>query len=489
MAGFMAAPRAALGPDRSFHVTLSLVVGLAAVAIGVYAARDLPLMPVLGPDSPSYLNLAPSRPPGYGLLLALFAQLWPGLAGLPQVQLAALVVASALLATAVGLRLRSVPAALAMLGLLWVPEDQRYWVRTVMADPLFLATVMLALAAMIAPWGEERALLMAGIATAVGVLLRNAGAALALALAVQVLLQARGTGARRSALLLARAVGPTIAALAVAAAVHLAVNDVAMPGGWSGVSLLGKGLLLLTPESARGLDPALATLGDEVAAAKAALAEVPGFRLSLRVQHDYHDQLRFELAWARLLAASAGDPAAPDRIARVIALKAIAGDPVGYAWLALRDWLSLFAWPDDITASERAADARALAAMPELPILAAHWQAKDPTLRILLPPPTGLAKVAVVRIVGAVGSATALAVIALACWRTLAGGRRMAPPLVFAALAAQAMAASTALVEGGLSRYAMALWPFSAVVVLLAVAALAGTALAWRFTRPAQARA
>jgi hypothetical protein len=120
-------------------------------------------------------------------------------------------------------------------------------------------------------------------------------------------------------------------------------------GSWSGVSLLGKALVLTEPADAAELPAPVGENLDVVAESRRLLAEQPDLAARLRAQVQVSGDVRFAVFWK---AADAGWPewqTADDRekgiLAMGIARRLIAAHPWRYATLWANDWLSLVVYP------------------------------------------------------------------------------------------------------------------------------------------------
>jgi hypothetical protein len=126
----------------------SVALAIATVAIFVWLARDLPRIPLLAPDSESYIEFSPVRPHGYSLFLAAYRLVFEDLAHLPSVQLALYLAAVFLLGAGVGLRARSLPAAAATLFLVCGLTDTSDF-QSVLSDTIYAATLAAATACVV----------------------------------------------------------------------------------------------------------------------------------------------------------------------------------------------------------------------------------------------------------------------------------------------------------------------------------------------------
>ena len=444
---------------------------LSAVAAGLFVliASRLPLLPRFNPDTLSYLDLLPTRPPAYGLLLNAWTRLVGDLSGLPQFQAAVVVGAALALAVAATRRTGSLLLGLCLLCAIFLPSDLHYWCGLAMTDALFAASVMLMLAASLRldPGRPVTCLLRIGVWAAMGLALRNAG--MPLVAGAELLALAVAWGQRmRPWRPLAAATLPALLALALSIAVHWQVNGRATPGAWSGVSLAGKALLLTCPGDEAWLPPALhaaPSLAEEVRVAPRA----SDWLLRQRIRLAQYDAIRFGKLWPDLKAAGIVDPMRIDAIVGPAARRAIHRDPVGYLRLALSDWIALWALPLRITTAEREAALRDVANHPP-PLL----DLTEPDVQHFMAPPAERPFVVWFQRSVSV-AAFAIGVVAILIAVPLLLRRRplgQHDAMLFAALLLHGSFAVVASVEGGLSRYAMPLWPAQLLLCVLAANAV-----------------
>src|SRR5712671_2090067 len=129
--------------------TLLVLAVLATVFFWLLNAA-VPVMPIETADSEAYVEFSAIRPHGYSWLLAAYRSfVHEDLAYLPSVQLAAYIGSLFLLATAVGCRTGSFPAAAAVLILAclctWTSEAEAVMSDAVYAAALICATALLVL--------------------------------------------------------------------------------------------------------------------------------------------------------------------------------------------------------------------------------------------------------------------------------------------------------------------------------------------------------
>lgn len=463
-----------------------MVTFLVWAATTAYVFARLPWLPTETPDSESYLALDPSRPPAYGWLLNGYLKAKGGegleaLGGLPLLQTA--LVALALLAFArqldrlLGRRWAGSVAVLAV----WANAATYEATRWVMSEALFLPAVLLGLALAFAHARRGDAWTLAGCAAsfAFAALARNSGAVMLAIPALLALLDgARPAGRRLARVCLAAGVAVLVLAGGMLDT-HARHGRFAL-GSNSGISLLGKGLLLLGAAPDR--DPVLAAAAVRAAEARAAVAAAPGLLATMRAQAQAYELLRWpsffpeaEAAWP---AWREGDPAERNAIASRIAKDAIAAAPGRYAALAARDWLGLVLlphlWPPALGGGNSGHDFFAgCRAAPE-----SCWA----FFSLPLPTPYAVSALAV-SLGGFVASLAAL----LVTLPGVLGGGALAPAerVVFALVVAiQGTLLGTALTEAGLWRYTIHVNAMNAAVL----AWLAHRALGWVSGRQAVAR-
>jgi hypothetical protein len=125
-------------------------------------------------------------------------------------------------------------------------------------------------------------------------------------------------------------------------------------GSFGGVSLLGKGLILIEPADLRNLPKgasfaAAATLAPAVQA-RASIADAPDLASAMRAQMQSTEDLRFAVffpaaakTWTEFAAADWRERAV---VSSHVALLLIAAHPHSYARLWLRDWTGLLLYPN-----------------------------------------------------------------------------------------------------------------------------------------------
>lgn len=323
---------------------------LLGLVLAARMARRLPLLPEPTGDSQAYLDQAAYRPPLYGWLLQAWQTLAGGLQHLPLLQLLLLVAAVVVFAVALGqlLRRRWVPPVV-VLGVLAHPavHDSP---RTLMTEALFLVCVLASLAALCRYAARPGLLpLLLGAACAgLATLARSTGLIMVLLPVLLALFDARYPlrfAWRRAA-----------AAALVAAAVLVGGMGWTWQrhghfelGSWTGISLLGKALLLAQPEDLAALPPPVAAAMPVIERSRALLAAQPDLPTRLRAQVQVSGDMRFVAFWpaaeALWPAWQAADDREKGRLAMALDRQLIAAHPGAYLNLVAHDWLSLVLHP------------------------------------------------------------------------------------------------------------------------------------------------
>jgi hypothetical protein len=437
------------------------------LVVTVYVFARLPWHPGLTPDSLSYLEFAPSRPPGYSWLLGVYAHLHGGegvaaLGGLPFLQAGMVAVTLLVFARQVDRLLGSRWIGALPVLAVWVNTSTYESLRWVMSESLFLAAILLGLACALvyARRGNIGMLIISAACFAVSALARNIGIFL---LAIPILLALLEPG-RRVTQRFGRSV---IAVLAAGLVLSAGLVDSQLRHGRlglgtnGGISLLGKGLLLL--RDAPGQDVVLAEAAQRAAAARAAIAAAPSLPSRLRAQAEAYERLRW---WSFMPAAAAGwphwsqgDAAAQNGIAMDLARDSIALDPIGYGGLVAHDWLGLIIlphlWPSAIAGEDS-----------QHPFFAVCHAAPDQCWAFFTLPIPLLHKVVAVSVSlgGFVVSLLVLVTLLSRLWRRgeLTATERV---MLTSAFALQISLVGTALFEAGLWRYTIQINAINALLL------------------------
>jgi hypothetical protein len=428
---------------RRLWPPLLLFLVAAASLLNVLRGLDLPVMQ---PDSTSYLSWSSIRTIGYPAFLSS-VEATVGLADLPRVQATIFAMALLLLALALRRALGSVvPALFLLVAVGFNPEVQKYHA-LVLSESLSISLSLIAFAALAAQRRRDSAALIVLAALAIGLaaLVRPVLLALFwLPVAVALLGPFRW---RRAA-----------AALAVCAAVvglgswaNGRLHRDAVPNEALALHLIGKVAPLITPAipaaGHAGLAEALAKPADELQRIEGKLGS---WDLVYLARAPYYDYARFGLIpdWA----AGLPSPRLAPAIEQALALDAIARRPLAYLADVALNFYALWSLPDLMTSAgteEAATLSGALNAAFKLRVDAAArprhivWGIKAALALCFL---TGLwFTVAVLRRPGAADAAERLGALAF--------------------LATVALFLATALLQAGLPRYALAAWPFEMIVL------------------------
>jgi hypothetical protein len=258
---------------------------LFTVALVGRMARKLPVQPEMIPDSDTYLAQAEFRPPLYGWLLKVWQDMIDGLEHLPLAQLLLLGVALCVFGIELGRLLRNLlvgPIAVLVALLHPMIHDSP---RSVMTEAVFLASILLGLAFLCryCRRGSLGALLLAAASFGLATLTRSTGMAFLPLPLLLVLFDAR--------------LQPRLAVRQglLAGLIMLFLIGSGMSwtwlryghfelGSWSGVSLLGKALVLTEPADAAELPAPIGENLDVVAESRRLLAEQPDLAARLRAQ-------------------------------------------------------------------------------------------------------------------------------------------------------------------------------------------------------------
>lgn len=443
-----------------------------------------PVLPLATPDSAAYIEFSAARPHGYSWFLALYrALVREDLAYLPSVQLAAYVGSLFLLAAAVGRRTASFPAAAAVL-LLACLCTRTGEAEELMSDALYAAALISATAFMIlhAARPNSALLVLAGVGIGIAIAFRTIGYALAPPLLIAAVLHARASGRPASRAFVAAAL-PALALYCAAATSQYVRHGEFGVGSAGGTSLLGKGLVLARPLDGASSLPVLAGLAEMAAPVRSALRRIDDPLLETLVARQYHEYLRWYIAFPELAREwplwREASEARRARLAARLALAYIAQDPAGYARQAAIDFLGLWTMPRWLFGPELERLRDELDRLGELPFLtdfSKTHEGRYEFYRILPSRPEPLLALLLRT------SSTAFWAFSIGLFLAFAHRRSRpiawrSPDLLFAALAVHAVYFGTALTESAHERYLTPTWP------LLIAAPILASAIATRRSR------
>ena len=442
-----------------------LALGLAWV---LWQALSLPPVPVMDPDSGSYLDFAAIRTAAYPLFLKLFG---------PQTAMALQPPLYAAAATLLALATLAVGrngwlAAAVLLLLLVNPEVNKYHAR-ILTESLFMAGLMLFLVAVLGffrrpDWrGAAAAALLAGLVAAI----RPTGYALLPVLPVMALM-VRHRLPGSFALVLAAALLPMLAVVA-GERLYTAAAHGADATSLAGRHVYAKAAMVEAPvPTAAEADPVRRRLAEaaehDFAPVRRLLAEAPDAEVLSVLTANYETCLEYACV-ADLRAATGLREPALNADALAVGAARLAAAPLAYAGLAWRHYRAMWA----LYAQTHPALAPGFDAF-----VAAHRPLPFETLvpSLAAGPPPDRKAILLRPAMIAVGGLTAL--LALAALGAAARGRGAGGPLMetalVAALALHGTLAWTAMVGVGIPRYTIGDWP-----LMVAALSFAGIAL-WR---------
>ena len=433
-------------------------------------------------DSGSYLDWSPSRTFAYPALLWLIGRIDPSHSLVPYVQMALLVASAALMVAAChALRPAGVVWALAGMAILANPFIWRYAMQ-ILAESLYISLCMLfvaaaALALRARPHGLAW-LGPVGVVLGLVVLTRPDGYSLLAASAIGVVLW-RPNWARAGAAL----VGPALACLLLASLVNWVARGTFATQISGGYNLVGNVAFLIRPDL-----PGADTNGAARIAARlqAVSARLPPRTIAGARDHYWMTYFGYNPALhgtiLPILVEEAGgdasargealsDPAIAKRVNALawdISRSVLLRDPTAFGWHVAVHFAALWTFPSIGTAAEDRR-VRGLVCAPALrEALGRGFCLSDSmhALRMIWPRGAVVAKDLV--LVSLMGLSFALIPAVFL-------GQRTSPVLALAGLAALSINAHhllVALVEVGLERYALATWPFLAVMVAAAALAI-----------------
>ncbi len=461
--------------------TLLVLAVLATVSFWLLNAA-VPLMPIETADSEAYVEFSAMRPHGYSWFLAAYRSfVHEDLAYLPSVQLSAYISSLFLLATAVGCRTGSFPAAAAVLILacLCMRTSEAEFV---MSDALYAAALISATALLVLHVARPNITFIALAGTGVGLALafRTIGYAMVLPLLITVVLHAFVSGFSTLRAFLVAAVPMLTLYSALATSQYVRHGEFGI-GSAGGTSLLGKGLVLARPLADTSSFPALNGLADAAVPVRSAVRRIHDPFLKTLVVRQYHEYLRWFVAlpelekeWPAWREASGAERA---RLAGRLAFAYISQDPAGYARQVAIDLLGLWTMPRWLIESELVRLQDKLDGLGDLPFLTEFSRTPEGQLEFYQILPSGPQPLRALLL-----RTSSAAFWAFSIWLFLALARRRArpniwrsPDLLFMALAVHAVYIGTALAESAHERYLIPTWPLLVAGPILAAAIAIGT--------------
>jgi hypothetical protein len=466
----------------SFDYRTLLVLAVLATVCFCLLNAALPVMPIETADSDAYVEFSAMRPHGYSWFLAAYRSfVHEDFAYLPSAQLAVYIGSLFLLATAIGCRSGSFPAAAAVLILACLCTRTSE-AEAMMSDTLYAAALICATALLVLHVARPNITFIALAGTGVGLAIafRTIGYALVPPLLITVVVHAFVSGFSTLRAFLVATV-PMLALYSAAATsqyVHYGQFGIGSAGG---TSLLGKGLVLARPLADTSFFPALNGLADAAASVRSAVRRIDDPFLKTLVVRQYHEYLRWFVAlpelekeWPAWREASEAERAP---LAGRLAFAYIGQDPAGYARQVAIDLLGLWTMPRWLIEPELAHLQDKLDRLGDLPFLTEFSRTPEGQLefyRILPSQPEPLRAVLL--------RTSSAAFWAFSIWLFLALARRRAwfnmwrsPDLLFVALAVHAVYIGTALAESAHERYVMPTWALLVAGPILAAAIAAGT--------------
>ena len=343
----------------SCRLPLWMIIGFffsIAIAVSWWTARGLSYYPWIKADAESYLGFSEIRPHGYPIFLSLYKQASPDLRHLPAVQDTMLWIAVATLSVAVTIRSSAIwPGLLTF----FLASSLRSLDQSgVMSNSLYTTLITLAVAAYLFFTATHRIIWLGFAALCFGAaaITRTVGVVPAAIFLGCLLVQGwwrRWTNFKVEA---AIAILPIIVCLVVAAASNLRHNGEFRVGSWSGVSMLGKSLIIARPLPAEEPGAVLNWIPEKTSQARKSLERLDDLALRMLVQRQYYEYLRWFFIWKELdrrgvpfLTERGRDQ---NRIAQSLGFTYIQRQPVQYLRLALYDYLALFSVPGVITRRE-----------------------------------------------------------------------------------------------------------------------------------------
>jgi hypothetical protein len=328
-----------------------IIVLLLWIALTFRLAVKLPVEAFTTGDSAGYLALVAYRPPVYGWVVNAFNWITGGLAYWPVMQCILLAATLLVFAIELGRMLDSRLAAGAAVLLILKHHDTYYSPAWLMSEGVFTPLILAGLALLFRSVrrGGEVSILVATACFAFATGTRAAGAAFLLAPLLFALLDRR----RSLATAVMRASQITVMAGVVLVLVmsgNWLKNGQFDVGSWSGISLLGKGLLLVEPTDPADLPPPVAVVAPASQDLRRLIAAQPDLGARLRAQGQAYQDLRFALffpaaeetwpVWASADWRTRGEQAL------ALSKLLIERHPREYVGLWAHDWMALVLYPE-----------------------------------------------------------------------------------------------------------------------------------------------
>lgn len=320
------------------------------IALTLWLALKLPVEALTTGDSAGYLALVPYRPPVYGWAVNAFHWTTGGLAYWPVTQSILLATTLLVFAIELGRMLESKLAAGAALLLILKHHDTYCSPAWLMSEGMFTPLILAGVALLFrcVRCGGAVSLLGCTACLALATGTRTAGAAFLLAPLLFALLDRR----RSLAMAVLRASQVAVMAglvLLVVMSGNQLKNGHFDIGSWSGISLLGKGLLLVQPTDVADLPPPIAVIAPAAQDLRRLIAAQPDLGARLRAQGQAYQDLRFALffpaaeetwpTWASADWRTRGEQAL------ALSKQLIERHPREYVGLWAHDWLGLVLYP------------------------------------------------------------------------------------------------------------------------------------------------
>jgi len=442
--------------NSSRRPSVLLLWALAIAGLVLVVVRGPPA-PVLHPDTPGYLDWAAHRPPLYPLALAAWQALFGSIETIGYAQVAILSAALAWLATEIfrvtGSRVAGALLIVSVLG----RANLVGWTFAVLTDGPFACCVLL-LAASLLRYAREpspRTLALASAIIGLGIGLRPVAWCLVPALPLTLWLVGPASPGRRR---IAAALIPVIAFSCLWWGVQRAHHADSPPRSHGRHSLMGK-VAFIRAAPAGGRFAAIADhIAEQMEPARRVDLELDSLAARFHWRAPVYDVLRFEVLREPLETASRSTGIAPDWIGGEVAFDIIRAEPGQYLYDVFLNAYAMWSPPNLLTTAQASSLGAIFAAHSGLdrPLTGRHWLVIVPFKLFYL-----------------AAFVCSLVVVGLALWRRLRG--QCCEPLiaVLAVLstATHAYVVTVALVQAGLSRYALMVWPLQVLLVVCLAAA------------------